>query len=387
MRVLYIVYWGALEQLGQSLVVPGVLRIAKNDVDLTLVTFEKPLDLEDADRVAEVRDIFENAGVSWVPLKYHQTPKIPATAFDVTQGVAKSLAKRFNGKFDIVHARTFQAGLIGMILSRLLRASFIYHNEGYYPDEQVDAGVWGIDSKPHRYAKMLERALYRKSDAVICLSERSAKELRALNSFVEVVPSCVDLQKFEIQPVSDSRSFRFVYLGSVGGRYDLRRIAKFVAEIESSGVSVELRIYSKADRALINSEIEGTGLEPGAYSVEALSFEDVPEKIGQCDAGIHFLKPGIAEHAGSPTKIGEYWAVGLPVVMTPGMGDTDLVTENHRVGTVFSSETSATETFEKVRSIVDDVDHRERCRSVAKKVYGIDDAVETQLRIYRKLVE
>jgi hypothetical protein len=39
-RVLYISYWGALEQLGQSLVVPAVKKLANMGVEMTLVTFE-----------------------------------------------------------------------------------------------------------------------------------------------------------------------------------------------------------------------------------------------------------------------------------------------------------------------------------------------------------
>ena len=42
--VLYISYWGAAEPLGQSLVLPAVLRLADLGVALTLVTFDKPAD-------------------------------------------------------------------------------------------------------------------------------------------------------------------------------------------------------------------------------------------------------------------------------------------------------------------------------------------------------
>ena len=51
-RVLYLVYWGALEPLGQSLVVPAVLRFADHGLDISLITFEKS---EDLDRAGERR--------------------------------------------------------------------------------------------------------------------------------------------------------------------------------------------------------------------------------------------------------------------------------------------------------------------------------------------
>ena len=46
MQVLYIVYWGALEPLGRALVVPSVSRLAELGARMTLVTFEKPAELE-----------------------------------------------------------------------------------------------------------------------------------------------------------------------------------------------------------------------------------------------------------------------------------------------------------------------------------------------------
>ncbi len=41
-RILYLVYWGAGEPLGQALVLPSVKRLAQLGARITLVTFEKP---------------------------------------------------------------------------------------------------------------------------------------------------------------------------------------------------------------------------------------------------------------------------------------------------------------------------------------------------------
>ena len=46
-RVLYVVYWGALEPLGRALVLPSVKRLSDLGAELTVVTFEKPADAAD----------------------------------------------------------------------------------------------------------------------------------------------------------------------------------------------------------------------------------------------------------------------------------------------------------------------------------------------------
>jgi len=143
MRVLYVVYWGAAEPLGQSLVLPAVMKLADLGAELTLVTFDKPDDLALGEEMARIRASLDKRGVRWIPLRYHKRPKVPATAFDVFNGAARSIIARLKVRPDVIHARTFIGGMIGMAIAPILRSKLIYHNEGFYPDEQVDAGVCG----------------------------------------------------------------------------------------------------------------------------------------------------------------------------------------------------------------------------------------------------
>jgi glycosyltransferase involved in cell wall biosynthesis len=387
MRVLYIVYWGALEQLGQSLVVPSVLNLSKRGAQITLVTFEKPADLEDRFEVDRVSELFEKNKVDWIPLKYHQTPKVPATAFDAVQGIVAGLWKRLSGRFDIVHARTFQAGLIGMILAPLIRARFVYHNEGFYPGEQVDAGNWGIESKQYLYSKKLETKMYRRADAVFALSKRSVDTIREFNDLVAVVPSCVDLDHFRFEDTGSEGKSGIVYLGSTGGRYDLASIGKFVAAAMQKEPGLKLNIVSKTPRDQVSNELAETGLAETDWNLEAVDYSRVPDKLASAAAGIHFLKKGIAGFAGSPTKIGEYWAMGLPVIVTPMLGDTDLIAVEERIGVVVRehNDVEYQRAFEELEQLLQSKGIARRCRNAAERHYGLETACSTQFSVYEEL--
>ena len=63
MKVLYVVYWGAAEPLGQSLVLPAVRKLADLGAELTLVTFEKPDDLARLEEMARIRASLNKHGV------------------------------------------------------------------------------------------------------------------------------------------------------------------------------------------------------------------------------------------------------------------------------------------------------------------------------------
>lgn len=401
-RILYIAYWGALEQLGQSLVIPAVREISRMGFDLTLVTFEKPSDLEKKAEMERVREMLKEDGIEWIPLKYHKEPKIPATLFDVAYGIAHGLQRRLKKKFDIVHGRTFVGGLIGLTLASLLRAEFIYHNEGFYPDEQVDGGVWTENSRPHRIAKRLENFMYARSSGIIALSHRAKSvienypEVKKKQTPVIVVPSCVDLERFSLsaRKLNDGadEGVNLVYIGSVGGRYILDKVSGFVAaavENEKPPENVRLQIYSKADTELVNEMMAAGGLSENLWNQKAISYFDMPVKLAEHQAGLFFLTQGISEHGCSPTKIGEYWAVGLPVITTPNVSDIDDIIKKERVGVIVSehSKEAYSKAFDELRELLKDPYLKSRCRKAAENYYSLKSACERQSSLYRSIVE
>jgi glycosyltransferase involved in cell wall biosynthesis len=388
-------YWGALEPLGQSLVVPAVLRLAKLGASLTLVTFEKPTDLANAAAVGRQCEAFAAGGVDWHPLRYHKTLKWPATALDAALAVLKALQLRLRGRFDVIHARTFVAGPMGYVITRLLGARFVYHNEGFYPDEQVDGGVWKEGSRVHRLARGVEAFLYDHADGLIALSDRAQEILlarprvRAAKTPVIVVPSAVDLAAF--QPSGAVRDhaapISLVYLGSVGLRYRLDDAGRFVAAMRKVRPDATLTVVSRADRGLVESMLDSSGLAREAWALKGLAHSDVPAELQRHDAGLFFLTQGLSEHGCSPTKIGEYWACGLPVVTTPNVSDTDAIVRDGRVGVVVGSkETGAFDGA--ARALVDllkDPELAGRCRRAAENAYSLESSCLRQINLYAQL--
>jgi glycosyltransferase involved in cell wall biosynthesis len=386
-HVLYVVYWGALEPLGRALVLPAVTRLASLGAELTLVTYDKPADLERAAEVDEVRRMLHDAAVRWVPLRYHKQPRIPATLFDAAYGVARGAA---SGRADVVHARTFIGGLTGLPLARVKRAKLIYHNEGFYPDEQVDGGFWEEGSRPHRIAKSLERRLYGSADAIFSLSEKGREIIGALDEVaargtpIEVVPSSVDLDHF-VAPGNTERNAdapRLVYMGSVGGRYLVDRIGRFAAV-----AGARLEILTPADTALVASELGKGGLPHEAWSSRFVPYEQLPGALAAYDAGVCFHTHTLSAAGGSSTKVGQYWAVGLPVIATAGLGDVDDIVRRERVGVVVGdhSDSAYEAAVDELRSLLRDPELAARCRAAAERHYGLDDACRRQLAIYERL--
>jgi len=395
-RVLYIVYWGAAEPLGRSLVLPAVKKLASLGTDLTLVTFEKPVDFEQRDVMADINRALGESNIRWVPLRYHKRPKLPATAFDFAHGVARGIAATLVARPDIIHARTFIGGLMGMALRPVLGARLIYHNEGFYPDEQVDAGVWRAGSRPHRVAKSLENRMYSRADAIIALSNRAKDVIEKLADVrrkatpVIKVPSCVDLDDFQtsLSSSTDRRNLlRFVYAGNIGGRYRFEEVARFVSAASREMGRVHLRVLTAAEPQLASSILRASGLPEDSWSIDKVSRDLIPAELSQADVGFNFLERGISEHGGSPTKIGEYWAAGLPVISTPNVSDTDEIIRRERVGVIVGehSDDGYSRAMEELRTLLLDPDLRHRCRKAAEAHYALGPACERQFALYQQL--
>jgi glycosyltransferase involved in cell wall biosynthesis len=384
-RVLYLVYWGALEPLGRALVVPSVTRLATLGAQITLVTYDKPADLA---RTAEREDVgtaLRDSGVDWRPLRYHKQPKIPATAFDVAHGIARGARIRP----DVIHARTFVGGLTGLPLARMTGAKLIYHNEGFYPDEQVDAGFWVESSRPHRIAKALEERLYSRADAIFSLSQKGKEIIEALDGVgskpVVVVPSTVDLDHFRPREHEAANGpLNLVYMGSVGGRYLVDRIGRFAAVADA-----RLEIMSPADQALIQSELSSSGLSAGAWSSRFVNYEQLPGELARYDAGFCFHTHTLSAAGGSSTKVGQYWAMGLPVIATAGLGDVDEIIERERVGVVVRehSDDAYRASLSELQTLLQDPELAGRCRAAAEKHYRLDEACRRQFAAYEQLAD
>jgi glycosyltransferase involved in cell wall biosynthesis len=395
-HVLYIAYWGALEPLGRALILPAVRRLAELGAQITLVTFDKPRDLEDSDEVARVCDSLAEVGVDWIPLRYHKRPKVPATAYDVVHGIARGVFARSKRRPDVVHARTFVGGLIGLAVARLSGAGLIYHNEGFYPDEQVDGGVWAEGSAPHRLAQRLEHRLYTRSDAIFSTSTKGKRIIESMDVVrtrgtpVIVVPSCVDLDRFSLKPAGngfDDGPVRLVYVGSVGGRYILDRVGRFVSVARQQRPGVELQVLTGADPGLVGGMLRSGGLPDTAWSSKFVPHAELPQELARHDAGLFFLAQGIGSAGFSPTKVGEYWATGLPVVSTSGMADLDEVIREERVGVIVEEHTDEAyrAATSELISLLGDPELRERCRRAAERHYDLEAACERQAEVYAKL--
>ncbi len=210
-------------------------------------------------------------------------------------------------------------GLTGWLVARLRRAPAVFDIQDVFPDAAVATGAI-TNRRVIALARRLERASYRRSDAVVVLSDDLAANVRATIGAdradrVRVIPNFVDADR--IVPLDRATSFRGE-LG-IGGE----TVVMYAGNV---GLSQSLGMLLDAARAMPDTVfvINGEGaaradLEREAAGLANVRFSDyqprerVPEVLASADIHVVPLRAGLGR-VSVPSKTYSILAAGRPVV-------------------------------------------------------------------------
>lgn len=409
MKALFISYNGALEPLIKSQGIPYLKGLSARGVECILLSFEKLPKNKDIARIKIgklIRDL-EDSGIKWYRLRYHKSPSLPATFFDIFMGIIFSFWLVISKKVDIIHARATVAALMGYVVAKLTRKKFILDERGLMAEEYADGGMWKRGGALYRVTRSIEKRLLTSADAVVVLTENIKSFL--LNSDylsnsigerkpdIAVIPCYVDTKKFNDHILTDYKlkedyglagKFVFLYTGSLGTWYLLEEMIDFFLVAKSVINNAHFMILTHIGKEMVKDLRIKKGLAPDDITVDEAEFERMPDYIKLADAGIFFIKPVLSKRSSCPIKFAEYLACGLPVVINSGIGDTDAVIEKYRLGTVIKEfdKTSYLNCINRLLELKkEDKLLSQRCSSVAKELFSLEIGVSKYFDIYNRL--
>ncbi|MDQ2855104.1 MAG: hypothetical protein M3R68_02155 [Acidobacteriota bacterium] len=391
-RVLFISYNGMLDPLGQSQVLPYLRELSNLGVEFTLLSFERgaALNAYGNDKIEALRQQLAAQKIEWHWLRYHQTPSLPATIFDVANGVryARRLVRR--NLIELVHARSHIAATIALRLKRRFGIKMIFDVRGLMADEYVDAGHWRKGSVPYRLTKAMEHRSFASSEGVVTLTKaiwpiiKEWDGLRGRNNFIHaVVPCCADLDLFRFRESDRARRrremglegrFVAVYSGSIDGWYLTEQMADFFAVIIKRRADTHALWLSPGKHERIKNLMHDRGIPEDRYTVISAASDEVPSYLSASDVGVAFIKSCFSKLASSPTKYAEYLACGLPLVINAGIGDSDSLVLEENAGALIDEFTA--DEYKEVASYIDGLvrdqeSTRSRTRDVAERLFDV----------------
>lgn len=391
-RALFISYNGMLDPLGQSQVIPYLRELSRAEgMRFTLLSFERAPAFEPAgvEACESLRRQLAEDEIEWHWLRYHQTPSLPATAYDVFAGLrlARELVRR--NRIEVVHARSHVPATVALSLKKRFGVKMIFDVRGLMAEEYADAGHWREGSFRYRLTKRMERRCFAAADGVVTLTEsiwpiiKEWRGLRGREVAHEVIPCCADLERFRFSAESRAArrqelglgdAFVLVYSGSIGGWYMTEEMADFFAALLKFRDDAHFLWLTPAGHDRVQALMRERGVSAERYTVRASAPRDVASYLSAADAGVAFIKPCFSKRASSPTKTAEYLACGLPVVINAGVGDSDLLITEEKVGALVSNfnEDEYRRAGTKVFGMLSDVEGvRAHTRRVAERLFDV----------------
>jgi glycosyltransferase involved in cell wall biosynthesis len=385
-RVLLASYDAIADGPGRSQTIPYLSGLAARGHAMAAMSFERPDVLDDAARVAEVETAL--GGAPWTRVRWRRSPPR-----DLVYGLTSMRRAIREHRADFVHAR----GYVPAFLAQRLGRPFLFDMRGFWPDERADGGLWTRKSVGYRVWKRIERSLLADARAVVVLTERARDEIARLRlappgTPVRVIPTCADLARFRAVPESqrppECRGARPRYLvfGATGTWYLREETLDLAARALARDPAAVLHVLTLDDPAPIVAGLDARGVTAARRLVRAVPPADAPRWISGARAAIVLLRSAWSKGASCPTKLGELFGCGVPVLMTAGVGDADRIMDGDNVGvtvTGFDADALDASLGALERLWAGGADAlRRRCRAVAEREFDLAEGVRRYDAVY-----
>ena len=115
------------------------------------------------------------------------------------------------------------------------------------------------------------------------------------------------------------------YLGSVGRMYMLDRFFRLLELASAERDDIHALMITRDTEALkkIMFEVLPRSLHT-RVCIRSARREEVPQMLAAMDVMASFVLPSHARISTSPTKLAECFAVGIPAICNPGVGDVEM---------------------------------------------------------------
>ena len=390
-KVLYITYDGILEPLGQSQVLNYLEKLSE-DHETTLMSFEQRQDTKNINYLKKTESRCRKSGIIWVSLIYHKS--LFGTFYDIIKGIYKGLILKIRNKIEIVHARSYLPALISLVLKKTLGSKFIFDMRGLWADEKADSGTWKREGTLYKITKRLETIFLREADKIVSLTEAAVKEIKTFPALdpnrleFEVIRTCTNLSLFKPSiSLSNSEkkpSFTLGYVGSISLWYLFDEVLQFFKILQEKVPNSVLHITNRNEHKEIRNFLENYSFTNESIILESVQHDKVAHSMSSMDAGIFFIQTFYSKIASSPTKLGEFLALGLPCVTNSGVGDMTSIIEEKKTGVILSnfSKDSLSKGVDNLLTLKEDDELSKRCIESSEKYFSLDNGAKQYNKIY-----
>lgn len=302
----------------------------------------------------------------------------------------------WTNRIRVIHAWCTPGGGIGYVLSLITGVPLVLDSFEPHAETMVETGTWKKTGLAYRSLFFLEGRQLKRARHVICAAEGmvdySKKTYGVVKDHYYVKPACVDLQLFHKQHPAVQKPGEIpadaivcVYAGKFGDIYlagevfDLFRVA-----VAHWGPRFRVLLLTNHSEEEIHNLCRAAKLDPSVVVRRFVPHEEVPGYLALGHFGICPVNPVPTKEFCTPIKNGEYWAMGLPVIITRNISTDSKLIAEFNAGYVLQSldEQEYQRAVTRIDELLKDSTLAGRVRAIAEQHRNFSIAEEIYASIY-----
>jgi glycosyltransferase involved in cell wall biosynthesis len=342
MNILYLGYWGYNEGLTQATILPH-LKILAEMSSINQIMFCTIERAEEKDFDCTIPKVIHQ------PL-YSKPSKIPL--WDKIQDFIDfpnqllQLCNQFS--IDKIICRGAPAGALAYLVWKKNQISYTVESFEPHAAYMLESGVWKSFDPRYLAQRYWEKKQKQTASGLMPVSEKYKYYLVEKDGVdahkIDTIPCCVAIDQFAFN--SEARveiraslsigndTVLGIYVGKFGGIYYEGEAFEIFKKLEKKYSSFHLLILSPDPEKKIKDLAKSSNYSLDSLTIKSVTHKEVPNYLSAADIAFATIKPSEHRKYCSPIKTGEYWANGLPVVITPNVGDDSFIIETENAGLV-----------------------------------------------------
>jgi len=402
-NILVLTYWSYKDALIQAYTLPYVYLIADQlppGSRTYLITQEQAPFKMSMDERIQVKSRLRLQGIHLIQLSYRKSDISNMLGW-MANGFLLLFLILFS-RVKYIHAWCTTAGAVGYVLSSITRRPLVVDSYEPHAEVMLETGTWKKDSWNFRILFLLEKLQGRHARALItCTADMKDYCKRKFNIVLNhqwVKPACVSLGTFSFgnRKIPDLlKSMKLegkivgVYAGKFGGLYLTQEVFDFIKVAHDYwGDKFRMLLLTNENDKTLDQWKQKSGIAEGIIYKKFVPHERVASYIGLGDFGISPYNPVPSRKYSAPIKNSEYWAMGLPVVITNNIADDSQIIEQNNIGAVIKNFTkedyldavkkidgmltghSTRELYDRIRPFAEKYKNFSQAEKVYKEIYG-----------------
>jgi glycosyltransferase involved in cell wall biosynthesis len=304
----------------------------------------------------------------------------------------------------ILHCRSYMATAIALAVKWVFPSlKVVFDPRGFWPEEGVAEKVWPEGSITFRCWKKIEKYLTSRSDITIALSQTFADHLRAIDprANCHVVYTSVDVERF--RKARELRAQRreqfgfhdskvFVYNGSLGSWHDPELLARMYRLFGEASGNAKLLVLTGYDSKKLSELFQKNGLDTSEFLVMMAPHDEVASYLAAADFGLVPLRDvtesqsiRVIAETMIGTKVSEYLASGLPIIVNRNVGGLRPLMAEYKVGILWDPD-APQDAVRQFKAAIENGSCRKDCDYVASRYFSLDEVTKGYFETYQQLV-